>query len=342
MSASMQTLQWRSFDLPWTGSPEQEQRFWRLLRKVMLWMLPLCVLMPLLPVPERAPFEIEQPPERIARMLMEERHAPPPPPPPVQEIPREEAPAQPLPEPVVQTPPVPMPVPDPVPAPVPVPESAPAPVAETPPPQPAVAEARERAASAGLLPLADALADLRTSSAAASVTSAAVRSETADTAVAVERAMVTSRAGQASGGVVTAELSRDTGGSGLAGRESTRVDAPVAGATGDAEAAQTTAAAARGASRSREEIEQVFDRNRGAIYAIYNRALREDPTLQGKLLLRLTIAPDGSVTDCEVLESELNDPELERRLVQRILLFQFEAKDVAPVTTTKPIEFFPA
>jgi hypothetical protein len=43
-----------------------------------------------------------------------------------------------------------------------------------------------------------------------------------------------------------------------------------------------------------------------------------------------------------VVSSELNDPELEQRLVQRILLFQFEAKDVESVTTTKPIDFFPA
>lgn len=45
---------------------------------------------------------------------------------------------------------------------------------------------------------------------------------------------------------------------------------------------------------------------------------------------------------CEVVSSELDDPELEQRLVQRVRLFQFEARDVAPVTTTKPIGFFPA
>ena len=96
------------------------------------------------------------------------------------------------------------------------------------------------------------------------------------------------------------------------------------------------------ASRSREEIEMVFDRNKGAIYALYNRALRRDPSLEGKLVLRLTIAPDGSVTFCEVVSSELGNAELERKLVQRVLLFRFDAKDVEPVTTTKPIDFFPA
>ena len=95
-------------------------------------------------------------------------------------------------------------------------------------------------------------------------------------------------------------------------------------------------------SRSREEIELVFDRNKGAIFALYNRALREDPTLAGKLVLRLTIAPSGEVTFCEVVSSELGNEDMERKLVQRVMMFRFEARDVESVTTTKPIDFFPA
>ena len=59
-------------------------------------------------------------------------------------------------------------------------------------------------------------------------------------------------------------------------------------------------------------------------------------------MLRLTIAPNGAVTFCEVVSSELGDQELEQKLVQRIKLFRFEAKDVEAITTTKPIDFFPA
>ena len=59
-------------------------------------------------------------------------------------------------------------------------------------------------------------------------------------------------------------------------------------------------------------------------------------------MLRLTIAPSGQVTMCEIVSSELGDAELEQRLVQRVKLFRFEARDVEAVTTTKPIDFFPA
>ena len=49
---------------------------------------------------------------------------------------------------------------------------------------------------------------------------------------------------------------------------------------------------------------------RGALYALYGRALRETPELAGKVVLEFTIAPSGEITMCRVVSSELNDPEL--------------------------------
>jgi protein TonB len=43
-----------------------------------------------------------------------------------------------------------------------------------------------------------------------------------------------------------------------------------------------------------------------------------------------------------VVSSELGDPEMERKFIQRVKMFRFKDKDVAIVTTTKPIDFFPA
>jgi len=104
--------------------------------------------------------------------------------------------------------------------------------------------------------------------------------------------MITSKVGTASSGINTANMSRSTGGTGIAGRSTTKVDSPVAG-IGPAGGARRTGTSGR-ASRSREEIELVFDKNKGVIFGLYNRALRKDPTLEGKLVLRLTIAPNGT------------------------------------------------
>jgi len=213
-----------------------------------------------------------------------------------------------------------------------------------PPPVDTTVQARERARSAGVLQFASQLSSLRTNAdATANRLERTGTAGPATEAAVAERSLITSRVGTASGGINTATLSRNTGGGGLGDRATTVVESPVEGiGFGPAGgAAQRSGDSDRG-SRSREEIERVFDTNKGRIFTLYNRALRENPALQGKVVLRLTIAPDGSVSFCEVVSSELNDPELEKALVQRVLQFQFEPRDVEPITTTKPIDFFPA
>jgi TonB family protein len=158
----------------------------------------------------------------------------------------------------------------------------------------------------------------------------------------VDRALLTARAGEGSGGVTVAEASSGFGGgaTGLKTHATSRV-AEVAATAATPEAVERSGQS-RKASRTREEVELVFDRNKSAIYALYSRALRDNPALQGKVVLEVTIAPSGEVTDCRIVSSELDDPELERKLVARVRMFRFEARDVAVMTTTKPIAFFPA
>jgi TonB family protein len=282
-----------------------------------------------LPLPERDPAEVEEIPQRFARLLVEE---PPPPPPPVVERQPEPEPEIVEPEPVVQEVVVPEPIPEP--DPVVVPEPVPEPVDTT-------QQARERASVAGLLPFAQQLASLRDNEIVENLDSSGLAGSVDAESPVNERSLITSSAGASSGGINTAALSRNTGGSGLAARSTTQVDSPVEG-FGPAGGAVARSGESNLGSRSREEIERVFDRNKGAIYALYNRALRTNPALQGKVVLRLTISPAGQVTFCEIVSSELGDPDLEEKLVQRVLLFQFDAKDVESITTTKPIDFFPA
>ena len=103
-------------------------------------------------------------------------------------------------------------------------------VRETPPPEteprPA-SRARERAAKAGVMAFADALADLRRHDAVAAVSSDRQLTAGSGEKAHNERSIITSRSGQSSGGINTASLSRDTGGSGLAGRATTRVASTI-------------------------------------------------------------------------------------------------------------------
>jgi len=327
--ASAAVLNYRLFDLPWAANAEQERRFRRQLLIFLGVALLIALILSVLPVPERDPAELVEIPERYARLLIEQEAPPPPPPPPVvQEEPEPELPLEPETEQVVEE----IVEPEIIPEPEPEPEPEPVDI---------VAEARERASVAGLLPFAEELASLRDAELTETLEANELAGPVAEAVPVNERSLIASNVGASSGGINTSTLSRNTGGSGIGSRTTTVVESPVEG-FGPPGGAVTRAGESDLGSRSREEIERVFDRNKGAIYALYNRALRVDPTLQGKVVLRLTITPEGTVSFCEIVSSELGDPDLEERLVQRILLFQFEAKDVETVTTTKPIDFFPA
>ncbi len=190
------------------------------------------------------------------------------------------------------------------------------------------------------------------------------------------RALITSNAATGgSGGINTAAFSRNTGGGGLAGRSTTMVEGAVGGGggggpggggargRGDGTGSGIGGAGGSGvgggsggngaggsvarggggkASRSIEDVRLVMERNKGAIYAIYNRALREDPELHGKVVLKLGIAPDGSVSDISIVSSELKSPEVEQKLLARIRSLDFGAKDVNPMSLNYPLDFLPS
>jgi periplasmic protein TonB len=232
--------------------------------------------------------------------------------------------------------------------------------------------ARRKASGVGLLAMADQLAELRGAPVAVQLSQDIKQGPGVGTTTGVgvgagkdpglpDRAMITSNATGGSGGINTAALSRNTGGGGLAGRATTLVEGVagggggggaggggVRGGTGDGTgsgaggAGGTVKREGSGkASRSIEEIKLVFERNKGAIYAIYNRALREEPALQGKVVLELKIAPSGEV-DCRIVSSELKSPELESKLLARIRQFNFGAKDVAQMVVNWPVDFLPS
>lgn len=94
--------------------------------------------------------------------------------------------------------------------------------------------------------------------------------------------------------------------------------------------------------RTLEEIQLVFDRTKGAFYTMYVREQRQRPDMAGKVTVRLTIAPSGAVKKCVVISSELNHPEFEKKVVARVLLMDFGAKDVGDFTIDYPILFFPS
>ena len=314
MSSTAVFNNFRVYDLPWTPSPEEERRFRRVLGAALGLFIGFGIVIPLLPDRPRTPAMAPAIPERIVEFILEQ---PKPKPKPVEVV-------QPKP---IEVPKVEARVERPVPVPV---------VQAEPKPDP-----RKKAAASGLLAMTDQLAELRDLDVKSNVDAKSLNAGAGER-TRVDRSILTAKVGTGSGGIAVGEVSKGFGGgsTGLKGHATAKVSSATT-ESGAAAEAQRSGKSAK-AARTREEIELVFDKNKSAIYSLYSRALRENPALQGKVVLEVTIAPTGEVTECRVISSELGDPELERKLVARVKMFRFDDRDVATMTTTKPIEFFPA
>lgn len=297
---------YRSMSLPWAGSGEEDRRLRRVSALVLLFTLLLGVGIGALVLPEIEIKEVELP-ARVAQLLQErQKKLKPAEVPQEQKIDKKDLTAR---------------------------KKAPAPKTQR------QQRARERAKQSGLLALSDTFESLKKNAFEDKLGRQANIATSGRQASSLQRSIVTARAETGSGGIVTSSLSRGTGGSTLAGRNTSRVSSDLA----DSVAAEGRRTVGSGkASRTDEEIQIVFDRNKSALYRLYNRELRKDPTLQGKIVLKLTIAPSGQVTMCVVKSSSLKSPVLERKIAQRVKLFNFGKKDVNAVTITYPIDFLPA
>jgi TonB family protein len=293
---------YRRYELPWSPSEDMERRFRRILRNLLIVLAIIAVIMPFLPRTERV-VNTDSLPERVVQLVQE----PPPPPPP---------------------PPPPKPEPQ-------------KPVEKAPPKPVAPVDARVKASKSGLLASMDDLAALRDMNLDKLAKNQPKTTDPGDVTQ-VTRSLILSKAGGTSGGISAPSSSGLAAGSGsLNGYQAGLVKGPTL-ATGNQGAGATRGGGSGKASRSADEIALVFTRNKGAIDSMYARALRDNPALQGKVVLEITISPAGDITAARIVSSDLNAPEFESKLLARVRLFKFDAKDVATLTATKPIDFFPA
>ena len=357
--------------LPWSNAADDEKRFQRIARIVLLLVLALGIVMPFVPLPQRERIEVQPLPAPMARLLLERAATPSPLPPKPEAVDKadaskpEKAPDKP--DPIKSAKPKELPVPE-----------ARKPVEGKPPGEVAIDNARRKASGVGLLAMKDQLTEMVAAPAAVQLKQDIKAGLGVGTGVGAGvgagqeegipvRAMITSNATRGSGGINTAAYSKDTGGGGLAGRGTTLVEGSAGGGggggpgggggragggSGDGSGVGGGVSGGKGGtlqkggsgkgSRSIEDIKLVFERNKGAIYAIYNRALRDDPALQGKVVLELKIAPGGEVSGLRIVSSELKAEELEKKLLARIRSFDFGAKDVDLMVVTWPVDFLPS
>lgn len=316
-------------DLPWALHPEQQARFNKLLRWSVAGIIFLAFLFAFLPVPE--PEEIEKPePERLVKL-----------------IPKVEVPIPPPPKVVpVETKVKPKPKPKPKVKPKPQPKKEPIKTAEQPKKAPVPTKsAKEVAASSGLLAMKDELSDIKNNSSSGALGERSL-SKSGTSGKSSDRSLVTKNYGKASGGINTSALSTSTGGNGLGGRSAGSVGGSGIGGgggtgSGGGDGSGNGDGSGYGKTRDLEKIQIMFDRNKSGLFTLYNRELRQDASLQGKVVLNITIAPSGKVTSANIVSSQLGNSTLESKILKRVKLINFGAEDVPSFTFNYPIDFYP-
>jgi len=295
--------------LPWTGLHEEDRRFRRILLQTLLILLAAGAITPYIRIPQPDFGAAEDlPPRRVRLLPMQALPVPPPAPEPAAPAVKEAA------EPQTQ------------------PGSAPV----TPHVSP-----REKAASSGVLALSDSLARLLSNTPDTGIETGPDEVTSQGRAETAQTSLLTTNVTRGSSGIEGGVANQSVLGTGglpgrLASRQGSGSGAARLPGTGRA------ATSPSGRTRSEEEIQEVLDRNKGAMYTLYNRELRKNAALQGKLVLSITIAPAGNVTRCEILSSELGAASLEQRLVALIRRIDFGNKPGVPAVITKvPIEFLP-
>lgn len=303
-------MPYRAMKMPWDGDAEDQKQYRKVLLIVLLVSMALGVLIPMwnIPLPDR--IEVVEIPERFAKLMVP---PPPPPPPPKAKQKVEEKKLD---------------------------KEKPKKKQDKPVPEKAK-KARKTAERSGLMAFKDDFADLIDDTPIALGSKAKISGK-GSKAKKTTRSLVTTNVGSTSSGINTGALSRNTGGSGdsMGGVQFSRVESSIGG---DFFGDERPLSDGVGPSRTDEEIQIVFDRYKSALYRIYNRQLRKNPTLQGKMVLRLTILPDGKVSACTVESSDMNSAELDKKIAARVKKFNFGAKDGVPaITILYPIDFLPA
>ncbi|MBZ2169071.1 MULTISPECIES: AgmX/PglI C-terminal domain-containing protein [Marinobacter] len=308
------TAQPYDFELPWDATGEEDSRFKRILKRALLLLLLLLVVFPWLPLPEIEREEKERVPPSLAKVLIEQRKVAPPPPPP-EPVKQEEA----------------------------KPEAQKKEAAPKPAPAKEVKKAREKVSKMGVAAFSNELASLRSSLDVAKLQAKNTNVKTGAAAKAARSVLGASSATKTSGGVSSSVMNDSGSGTQLAAHSSTAVESPIGGGTGagggGTGGGSKSSTVAGG--RDMESIRRVFEQHKGAIYALYNRALRSDPSLKGKFVFHIVIEPSGSISSIKLVESQLGDKKLELKLLARIQMISFGPEDVAATPVNYKFDFMP-
>ena len=307
---------------------KQDKLFKQILWLLLLVYVVFAVVVPMLEQVE-LPREVkEQVPPQLAKIILQEKQLPPP-------VKPEVKPPEPEPLPKLE--------PELAPPEEKVPEK---PVEQAVKPQivqPTTREAaKEKASTSGLAAMKDELFLMRE---AFDVKPAAQRKLDQTTAqeVKVKRDLLAGAANKQTDSLAKSTISKTVAAGSLTGNETQQIRlAKEEVLASQGAVSEKASQASQNGQRSEAALRRTLEANKSRLYSLYNRALRKDPFLKGKVMFEIVIQPNGNVSKVTINSSELNNAKLERQLTLVLRSISFPAEKVAVMTTIWAIDFFPS
>lgn len=144
-----------------------------------------------------------------------------------------------------------------------------------------------------------------------------------------------------SGGLKASDITVNAKGAAMAAHVSSDIESPLM----DIElpdAAQYHYDPKKDSKRDMQSIRRTIERHKGAVYALYTKALRLNPDLGGRFVFELVILPNGSIENLKLISSELGSAQLEQQMLQKLKGIQFGADDVSPTAVQYTFSFMPS
>lgn len=202
--------------------------------------------------------------------------------------------------------------------------------------------AKEQAKSAGLAAMKDDLLSLREAFVIKPKSSELIQEKTAQ-AEPVKRKLLAAKANEKSQHIAAAQASTTVASDALSTHNTQTVRLAEEERLSDSNHGELLGEGSESLANVRSEVKlrQTLEANKARLYSIYNRALRKNPFLKGKVLFEIEIQPSGKVSKVTIQNSDLADQALERRLMSILRAINFGAEDVDVMTTVWAIEFLP-
>lgn len=305
--------------LPWEQDEQREAAFKRTLKRLAIPLLLLFVVVPWLPTFDTG-LEMEEETVKRTQVLLDPIE--PPEPEPV--TPEPPPPSKPKPKPV-----------EPTAAPTPKPQPAAAPA-----PQPEPDTRESVADSQGMDELSNQLSAVRNAANVASMQRKNLSNNEGGEVARTERARLGREMTTRSNGTVVDESVMQSDITALSAHQAAEVE----GVDMDSMPAsnQRSHLSGQAGQRDMESIRRKLEQAKGNVYALYQRALQEDPNLTGEFTFKLVIEPNGSISQLTLLVSELGMNDLEQQILARIEQVDFGAMPVPPTVVEYRFVFLPS